>query len=159
MSSGRMEQLFLSDNPFSRIEALEREVAALARRASLMGRRYLADGWRRTDVAANLSASTMDRFGSSADAGLALGIGFQIVGLTGALNAARSAGSLAVDVYVGGTAAGVQIIFDGNNPQYAFTAAAGVQVAVGQEVTIRLTSTSGWTPTTADLKVGLLIEM
>jgi hypothetical protein len=120
--------------------------------------RVYLDGWRRTNVAAGLTASTVNRYGSSDDAALQLPVACTVTGLLVALNAPRTAGSLTVALYVGGSVAGLTSIIDDSVPALDFVSGS-VSLEPGEEVTVRLTSTGAWSPTTADLKIALIVEL
>lgn len=155
----QMEQLFLSGNLFDRIDELERRVRAAERRTSELGSRLLLDGWRRTDVAASLSAVAVNRFAESADSGLIMPVSFAIRGLLVSLNAARTAGTLAAVVYVAGSATALQADFNAENTQYAYVTSTTITADRGEVVDIRLTSDGSWAPTTADLWAALIVEI
>lgn len=155
---GTLERLLVGGNVAERLGALERQAQSLERRSRDEARRMLVDGWRRTDVAASLSASTVNRFAETADQGFALPFGFAVVGLMVTLNAARSAGTLTAAVYVAGSASGLSLDIDAVNTQ-GNVVWGNVWVESLEEVTIRLTTTGAWAPTTADLKAGVFIEV
>lgn len=157
--SDSMERLLVGGNVVTTLAELEQRLRQLERRSiDQGGGRVFVDGWRRTDVAANLSAATMNRFAETADAAFQLPVGCFVTGLFASLNAARTNGTLDVVVYVAGVAAEMDTTFDEDVTQYSYKPGR-VSVEAGEEVTVRLTSSNDWTPTTADLKVGLMIEV
>jgi hypothetical protein len=157
-AEGTLERLFVGENVATRLGAVERQARLLARRTRGERQRFLVDGWRRTDVAANLSASTVARFAETADQELVMPFGYRVVGLFVAMSAARTGGTLTTEVYVAGSASGLEMDVDAVNTQ-GDVVWGNLWVDSLEAVTIRLTTTSGWTPTTADLKAGIFIEV
>jgi len=157
--SGTMERLFLGGNLVDRVEALERAVRAVERRVASGALQTMVDGWRRTDVAAGLSGAVVNRFGGSADGGLILPVTVHVRGLMVSLNAARTAGTLAAVVYVGGTATGLRGEFGAGNTLYSYITSMAAMAVAGEVIDIRLTTSGDWAPTSADLFAALIIEI
>lgn len=158
MAGDRMERLLVGGNVVDQIAALERRVGALERRAGGTVTRSLVDGWRRSNVAASLSGSVVDRFGNGVDAGLMLPVEMTVRGLYVWLNEARTGGTLAAGVFVDGTATSLAVEVNEGETRGGFYRG-GVVVPAGGVVTVRLTSSGDWGPTTADLWAGLLVEV
>lgn len=157
--SGAMERLFLGGNLVDRVEALERAGRAMERRVAAGELQTLVDGWRRTDVAAGLSKTVVNRFGGSADAGLILPVTVFIRGLMVSLNAARTGGTLTAVVYVAGAETELQGEIEAGNTQYSYTTSVVTMAAAGEAIDIRLTTSGNWAPTSADLFAALVIEI
>ena len=109
-------------------------------------------GWGQANVPGSQSAVTLDRYGTSLHRPLILPFAASIVSLMVVMSAARTAGTLTVQVYIEGAASGLEAVIDGDNPlTVEETAAAGeYPFDAGEQVTLRIT-TSGWTPTSADV--------
>lgn len=81
-------------------------------------------------------------------------------------NAARSAGTLTVEVYKNSTATGLTAVLDGTNTTFKATpqraksgdVASADVFAAGDELNVRITTDGSWAPTTADIQVIVEIE-
>ena len=111
-------------------------------------------GWGQANVPGSQSAVTLDRYGTSLHRPLILPFSASVASLMVVMTAARTAGTLTVQVFIDGTASGLEAVIDGDNPlTVEETAAAGeYPFDAGEQVTLRIT-TSGWTPTSADAHV------
>lgn len=154
----RIEQKFIGGNLFNRVENLERQAEELGRRGDAAARSYFADGWRRTNVAAGLSASIVDRFGSSADSGFIPAVKIRLTGFMAAINAARTGGDMTVALYLDSQAA-LEGYINAANSRYLYVTTEGIDIMPGIVVTFRLTTTGSWSPTSADLNAGFWFEL
>jgi hypothetical protein len=123
----------------------------------------LLEGWWQDNVAASQTAVILTRFGA--------GTGFptkaimlragSITGIQVKSNAARTAGTLTVEVYRGGVATGLTAVLDGTNTtQKSTTQATGLDTFVaGDELDIRITTDGSWAPTTADIFASLDVHV
>lgn len=158
MTAGRIEQHFIGGNLFNRVEILERQAEELGRRGDVAARGYFVDGWRRTNVAAGLSASIVDRFGSAADSAFIPAVKIRLTGFMAAINASRSGGDMVVAVYLDSQAA-LEGYINASVSRYLNVAAEGIDIMPGVSVTFRLTTTGSWAPTSADLTAGFWFEL
>lgn len=112
-------------------------------------------GWGQSNVAASQSAVQLSRYGVGWQAPLILPFGASVIGLLVGMSTARTAGSLTVQVYVDGSASGLEVVIDGDNPlTVEETAVAGeYSFEAGEKVTLRITTSADWTPTSADVLV------
>ena len=128
-------------------------------RNTYTGRRgaLFLSGWGQSSVAASQSAVQLSRYGVAWQAPLILPFGGSVIGLLAGLSSARTAGSLTVLLYIDGSASGLEIVLDGDNPlTVEETAAPGEYIfEAGEKVTVRVTTSADWTPTTADVLVML----
>lgn len=93
-----------------------------------------------------------------------------VVGLMLMLEASqvRTAGTLTVTVYTAAvntttgvrteTSTTVVAVLDATNSAYVIVASAGAAFAAGSEIYPKITTDGSWAPTTADLKVVILVE-
>ena len=90
-----------------------------------------------------------------------MGCGGSVVALGVWLNAARSADSCAVAVWVGGAATELAATLDGDAPWAALeTVAAGmVAFEAGEEIGLRVTTGAAWGPATADLQAWIVVSL
>lgn len=116
------------------------------------------DGWYATNVGGSTSNETLHRWGlTSTDFdGLVLPQSGRVVGLGVVLNAARTAGTLTLGVYVEGVDSSQLITIDENNDTFVY-AAVNVAFEAGEALTFVL-NTSSFTPTSADI-VGVYVDV
>ena len=166
LERGVLGRRFLPGNVLDRLEALERDGRGTARTSlglaaasDSYSRRYLLEGWYDENVAGTQTAIALSRFG-----GLAMhdGVAFPMAGTIRRLlvysNAARTAGTLEVEVYLDGAAAGLIATLDDSVTQWVEEGGEGVPFDAGELITLRIT-TAGWTPTSADLQVSIEVEL
>lgn len=117
-------------------------------------------GWGQSNVAASQSAVQLSRYGVSWQAPLILPFAGSVIGLLVGVSTDRTAGSLTIQVYVDGSASGLEAAIDGDNPLTVDeTAAAGeYPFEAGEKVTVRITTSADWAPTSADVLVMLEVS-
>lgn len=160
LEGGTLERDFLRGNLFDRQDALRNDVDAAARvnitreqadrNYQRIGAQQLFDGWSRTATAGQ-SAATMDRFGSATFQTLRRAAGGSVTRLEVVSSAARTAGSCTIEVYIDGAASGLTAVLDAENTTFVVEEAAlgEFEYAAGEPITVRMTTTAGWTPTSA----------
>lgn len=160
LSGGPLERLLLKEN-------LVDTVAAMARRQRRQQRAGLnlapagagfqrqgtltLDGWHRPTVAANLSAVVLDRWGTTAyQRVLQFGRSGYVRAIHLAMDAARTGGTLTVEVYIAGTASGLAAVLNADQVRFA---SEFERVPFDEEETIDLRITTvSWGPTSANLR-------
>lgn len=163
LEGGTLLTDFLGDsNLLTRTSRLERQTEAMsttmltstAAGSSYARRRgaLLFSGWGQANVPGSQSAVTLGRFGSSFHAPLILPFAGSVTALLLGVSSERTNGTLTVEVYIAGAASGFTAVLDADAPLVVEETAAGGAYAfeAGEQVTLRIT-TSGWTPTSADL--------
>lgn len=112
-------------------------------------------GWGQSNVAASQSAAQLGRYGVTWHAPLILPFAGSVIGLLAGVSIARTAGSLTVQLYIDGAASGLEVVIDADSPlAVEDTAPAGEYIfEAGEKVTVRVTTTADWLPTTADVLV------
>jgi hypothetical protein len=122
--------------------------------------RCLAGTWVQENVAANQVAVVLSLLGGEAlsltpRTALPMIRAGSVTGIVVRSNAARTAGTLTVDVTINGVATGLQAILDAVNITFdVATQAIGTDVFVsGDEIGIVLSTDAGWLPVTADVSV------
>jgi hypothetical protein len=131
---------------------------------SIGGYRTQLDGWYIANAAGTTGPTAMFRFADTpmgADGGTTF-YPIRAGSITGVFvesTAARTAGTLTVEVYVAGVATGLTAVLDGTNTTFkATTQAKDLDTfTAGQAITLRF-QTVGWTPTTADISAGFEFE-
>ncbi len=154
-------------NLLSRTRRLEQQaeemamnmLSSAAAQGSYLRRRgaLFLSGWGQSSVAASQSAAQLGRYGVSWQAPLILPFAGSVIGLVAGLSSACTAGSLTVQVYIDGAASGLEAVIDTTNTlTVEETAPAGEYIfEAGEKVTVRITTTGSWAPTSADLLVAL----
>lgn len=166
LERGVLGRRFLPNNVLDRLEGLERNSRGSARSSLGLAaasenysRRYLLEGWYDENVGGTITAVTLSRF-----AGLSMhdGVAFPMAGTVKRLllysNAARTAGTLEVEVYLDGAAMGMIATLDDTVTQWVEEGGEGVPFEAGELITLRIT-TVGWTPTSADLQASIEVEL
>ena len=76
-------------------------------------------------------------------------------------NEARSGGTLTVDATIDGTATGLQAVLDATNTTvHSATQAKDTDTFTdNQRIGVEITTSADWAPTTADVLVGVLVEI
>lgn len=112
-------------------------------------------GWAQSGVSAGQTNVTLNRFGVAAQAPLILPFAASVLSLMVVLTGARTSGTLTVKVYIAGADSGLAALIDTTGMLYVEeTAAAGAfSFEAGEQVTLRLTTSAGWAPGTADMMV------
>lgn len=166
LENGTLMPSFLDGNMVSRVEELERTARALERlglttsaAAGAYERRYLLDGWGEENVPGTRAATRLYRFGNAAvwQRGVILGRRGRITGLGVAVNDARTAGSATLELWVAGSATGVTAVLDDTATVSAWEVA-DASFEAGEIIELYLT-TSGWTPTSADIQAMLEVAL
>jgi hypothetical protein len=126
------------------------------------GYRQTIDGWYHNDVAASLSAVRIARLESTvalSQLWLPVRAG-SITGVVVRSNAACTAGTLTVEVEKNGAATGLTAVLDTvNTIVKSTTQAKDLDVfAPGDTVSVRITTSADWAPTTADIRVAIEVE-
>lgn len=115
------------------------------------------------NVAAGQTTVILPLAGAPSNTIVCLPFAGSIVGLSIRSSAARTAGTLSVDVYIGAAAFGDPAILDATNTQSHHKTwakdAAGAFAAGSSTITVRLTTSADWAPITADIVVALIVEM
>lgn len=117
-------------------------------------------GFYDTDVAASQTNVQLLLAGSGAGDGVVMPCDGYVIGITGSLSAAASAGSLTVGVSIDGTedADTTQTITTAQEIRALFsTTAEKVRFTAGQQVGVEITTDGDWNATTADLDVQLWV--
>ena len=162
LEDGTLLPQFLDGNLLSRVEELERQMRVLERvglttsaAGGSYGRRWLLEGWGEENVPGTRAATRLYRFGNAAvwQRAVILARGGTITGLGVAVSEARTGGSATVEIYVAGAATGVTAVLDDTSTTGAWEVA-DVSFEVGELIELYLT-TSGWTPTGADIQAML----
>lgn len=111
--------------------------------------KHIAGQWRQTNASASQTAVALTRSDGTV---LALRHGF-LTGLAVKSNEARTAGTLTVEVYIGGVASGLSAILNATDTTFAVeTSPEGlIPISAGDELDIRVTTSGTWAPTTADI--------
>lgn len=163
LEGGTLLPDFLGDNSFlPRVARAERAIRTV--QVSMLPAGAAADsyvrrfgsmvfaGWGRENVAANVSASELARFGLSWQAALVLPFAGAVQALMVGVNSARTGGSLTVEVFIGGSGTGLQAVIDAGSPLASgeFAPGGSLTFEAGEPITLVLTSSS-WGPTSADL--------
>ena len=106
-----------------------------------------------TDVVINMDGNTGRAEVPTVRAG-------SVIGVAVYSNAARTAGTLTVDVTVDGTKTGLTAVLDGTNPQTKTTTQAKDTdvFTAGQRIGVKITTDGTWAPITADTTVVVLVE-
>lgn len=111
------------------------------------------------DVAANQSAVALVVSGATPTE-ITMPKPGHILGISIASNAARSAGTLTVDVTKDGTVQTVQAILDGTNTQYHYGTVdrGSKEFSAGDRIGVKITTDASWAPTTADIIVTVFVS-
>ncbi len=144
----------LEDMSTSLLSSTAADGSFVRRRGSL-----LMMGWGQASVPGSQTNVTLNRFGAAVHAPLILPFDASVTSLMVVVTSPRTNGSLTVKVYIGGSASGFEAVIDGDNPLFIEeTAAVGeYPFDAGEQVTLRI-STTGWTPTSADVQVAVEVS-
>ena len=117
---------------------------------------YIVDGWQTTDISASFGPSAVGRFESTATAFAVSAIrAGSLIGLTAKLSGTISAGTITVEVYIDGSATGLNLTFgsgDGADPVKQATQAVGTDsISAGDAVDVRVSSDGSLSPSTIDM--------
>ncbi len=114
-----------------------------------------------SDVAANQTTIQIDILGLAGNEEILLPYAGSVLAVAVASNAARSAGTLTVDVTINGTATGLQAVLDGTNTTYHYATQSknADTFSVGDRLGVEITTDATWAPVTADIVVSVTIEM
>ena len=125
------------------------------------GYRQTIDGWYQDNVAASQTAVALARLaaGASPTVWIAPRDG-SVTGVMVKSNAARTAGTLTIEVFKNGVATGLTAVLDGTNTTTKFTSQAKDTdtFVVGDELDPRITTDAGWLPVTADIRASIEVE-
>lgn len=129
------------------------------------GNRFVIDEWWQDNIAASQSGVILGRFGESGTyapkAWFAPRAG-SLLGVAVKSNAARSAGTLTIEVFKNfSIATSLQAQLDGTNTQFHSTYQKRDTdgFVAGDFLTVKITTDSAWAPTTADIRVMIEVEM
>lgn len=141
------------------------DVATAADLDAAGGYRMTHDVWFQDNVAASQSGVALARAGDSQWAAMdgkwIAGRAGSVTGVYVKSNAARAAGTLTVEVTKNGVGIGLTAILDGTNTTFKATTQAkdSDAFAAGDEIGVIITTDGAWSPTTADIRVGVEVEM
>jgi hypothetical protein len=129
---------------------------------ALGGYRQTVDGWWADDVPGTAGPTLMSRFTGLGAAFPTSWVAVRVGSITGVVvksNAARTAGTLTVEVFKNGAGIGLTAVLDATNTlTKSSTQAKDTDTFVaGDELDCRVTS-AGWTPTTADIRASIEVE-
>jgi len=115
------------------------------------------DGWFQDNVTASQTAVALSLGNSRTE--IPMPAPGHVVGVVVYTNAARAAGTLTVDVTINGTVTGLQAILNGSSTTTTATRQAQNtdKYTIGQRIGVKITTDSGWLPTTADIDVAVLV--
>lgn len=118
-------------------------------------------GFMQQNVAASQSAVQIDVLGLAGNMEIVMPFAGSVLGIGVASNAARTGGTLTVDVTIDGTATGLQATLDGTNTQYhsATQAKDADAFSAGDRLGVKITTDADWTPSAADVVVTVIVEM
>lgn len=110
-------------------------------------------GFYQANVAASQTNVQLLVAGSAANDGIVMPCAGWVIGLTGSLSAAGSAGALTVGVSIDGTedADTTQTVTTGQEIRAKFQTDLAVRFTVGQQVGVEISTDGSWNGTTADL--------
>lgn len=140
----------------------EDKLSATAARSSYVRQmeQLVFDGWGMADVAAGLSNVALGRFGGLGQGGLRPAVGGSVVALGAQVSEQRTAGSLTVKVFVGGSATELTAEIDGGARWAALeTPADEVLFEADEEITVRVSSSGSWAPVTADVQAWIVVNL
>lgn len=114
-------------------------------------------GWGQANVPQSQTNVTLSRYGASYHAPLVLPFAGSVTSLMVGTTAARTNGSLTVTVYVAGSATAMAATIDDVNTVTVEERAGVGEIAfeAGEQVTLRITTTGNWNPTSADVLVAI----
>jgi len=114
-------------------------------------------GWFQDNVTASQSAVVLGLGNSRTE--IPMPAPGHIVGVVVFTNAARAAGTLTVDVTIDGTVTGLTAVLNGSSTTTTATRQAQNtdKYTIGQRIGVKITTDSGWLPTTADIDVAVLV--
>lgn len=119
--------------------------------------RTIVGTWKQDNVTAAQSGVALTLVGDAARTEIPVSRAGYLSGIVIRSNEARTAGSCTVDATINGTATGALTgVLNASNTQTntgVATVAAGFNVAAGDRIGVKVTTTAGWTPTTADIIV------
>lgn len=118
-------------------------------------------GFMQQNVSASQSAVAMDVLGLEGNTEVVMPFAGSVLGIGVASNAARTSGTLTVDVTVNGVAMGLEAQLDASNTQYhsATQAKDTDDFNAGDRLGVKITTSADWAPTTADIVVTVIVEM
>lgn len=125
------------------------------------GQRQQIDGWYQDDVSASQTGVVLSRLSGACTNAFVATTDGSITKVCVYSNAARSAGTLTVEVHVNGSATGLQAQLNGTDTTFAVgsqTSDKDLFVA-GDRLDIRITTDGSWSPTTADIRASLEVEI
>lgn len=166
LENGTLMKQFLDGNVVARLEGLEQTQRVLQRLGlttsaaqATYGRRYWLDGWAADDIAANRTAARLFRFGNAVASQRAAVMprGGTVTAIWLASNAARTAGTATLELYVAGAATGVTAVLDASTTTATWeTCEISFEGGEGLELYL---ATSSWGPTTADMQAGIEVAL
>ena len=166
LEGGTLMKQFLDGNLIERVEALERVMRVQERlglttsaAASAYGRRYLLDGWADDNIAANRAATRLLRFGGAVTSQreAVMPKGGTVTAISLASNAARTAGTATLELWVAGVATGVTAVLDSATTTATWETCE-VSFEAGEGLELYLT-TASWAPTTADMQAMIEVAL
>ncbi len=168
LEGGTIKQFLYSNNLIDQGQRHGKQIAQLQKEAVTKERLRQAysrrgedrgfGGWGQSDVAASQTAVTLSR-AAAWEQSLIMTRDGSVTALEVAVTEARTAGDLTVTVYVNGTATEMSVTINAEDDQFneEIAAIGEYEFSAGDAITLRLTTTSAWAPTTADLQCRLLI--
>lgn len=167
---GSLLTSFLGRTIFSDVEQLRREtetastekLSAVAAQGSYVQQfqQLVFDGWGMQDVAVSLSNVVLNRFGNSWQSGLRPAVGGSVVALGIQVSQARTNGSCTVTVFIAGQASDLSATIDGDATLTVLEilSVGDVTFDAGEEITLRVSTSSTWAPVTADLTSWIVVN-
>lgn len=152
--SGALEEMFFPGNLVTGMKALHRQ-------ADRQGRQLLEtrgtfqemflDGWYQDTVAASQSAVVLDRWAAvSYLRKVAFGRDGAVTWVQARLDAALTGGTCSVEVWINGAASGLAAALSGDEPSIS-EGNGEVGFAAGDVIELRLTTSAGFAPTSANV--------
>lgn len=110
-------------------------------------------GWGQSTVDANQTNETLTRFGTTLHESLVLAFGGSVTGLLVSLSDQQTSGTMTIKVFIANVESGLEVVIDSENRLYVEETAQAGQYAfeAGEAITIRLTTSAGWGPLSADV--------
>lgn len=120
----------------------------------------VAFGFMQANAAASQSAVALDVLGLAGNTEFNMPDDGSAIGISVASNAARTGGTLTVDVTINGTVTGLQAVLNAANTQYdqARQNRNADAFSAGDRLGVKITTDGSWAPETADIVVVVVVE-